>query len=122
IPAMRLNAAAPTLPADPISPATDPTAEDGKISAARVCRIVDQNWWPNKARLNTAIAMGRGTLVVNAAIGTMAAPIARVILRDRLRESPLRIKAPLNHPPTRGPKPEIAKGIQARYPIFAISR
>src|ERR1700744_1223700 len=103
---------APNDPTAPINPATEPTTPDGKISAESVCRIVDQNWCPQRAMLKSAIANPRGDFAMSREAGIMAALRPRQIFLERLSVTLRSMSRLLSQPPTKLPAPPRAKGIQ----------
>src|SRR5579863_1469250 len=107
-PTRRSKSIAPKEPTAPINPATDPTTLEGKMSAASVCRMVDQNWWPRNAMLKNTSVHANGDLVIRMEIGINAALSPRQILRDKLIVRWLRTKRLLSQPPRKLPAPPAA--------------
>src|ERR1035438_10142471 len=113
-PTARLNIAPPTAPPMPTSPATEPTAARGKMSAGTVITSVDQDCCPKNAMAKSTIAHCTGACVTKKIHGMNAALAPSASLREKSSEWPVRIRWLENHPPDRLPTPEAAKGIHAK--------
>src|ERR1039458_10193573 len=113
-PTKRLNAAPPNAPPIPTSPATEPTAARGKMSAGTIITSVDQDCWPKNAMANSTMAHWAGACVTKKIHGMSAALAPSASLREKSSEWPERIRRLENQPPERLPTPEAAKGIHAK--------
>src|ERR1017187_10167329 len=113
-PTKRLNAAPPNAPPMPTSPAPEPTAARGKMSAGTIITRVDQDCCPKNAIAKSTMAHWTGAWVTKKIHGMRAALAPRANLREKSREWPVRIRREENQPPVRLPTPEAAKGIHAK--------
>src|ERR1019366_5644898 len=107
-PTKRLNAAPPNAPPMPTSPATEPTAARGKMSAGTIIPRADQDCCPKNAIAKSTMAHWTGAWVTKKIHGMSAALTPSASLREKSREWPVRIRRLENQPPERLPTPEAA--------------
>src|SRR5271157_6001828 len=98
----------------PTSPATEPTAARGKMSAGKVITSADQDCWPKNATAKSTMAHWTGAWVTKKIHGMSAALEPSASLREKSSEWPERIRREESQPPERLPTPEAAKGIHAK--------
>src|ERR1700677_630867 len=112
-PATIAKIAPPMPPPNPTSPATDPTADRGKMSAGSVMINPDQDCWQKNAMLNSIKAHPTGTCGTSITTGIISALRPSTNFLEKSSDRPLLRSVLDSHPPRKLPTPDAAYGIQA---------